>query len=253
MYQTETIELNIPIFLTQKPYDIYIFGDSHAKCFCRSNYLSFSNIKIFNTYISSASVKGLTNPQSTLNHNNTIINTLNNSTLTSQNICVLKFGQVDIEYNYYFKIYNKGEDIDKEKFYNTLIEDYIFFIKHLKQLFPTIEFIVNGVNMPNVYDLQKYMQISTPNMPPVNYDIQFNNHFDFNSKLMNKCKETGIIYFDLTQETTHNNSVIPKFIGKDNHFSGAEHPSSLNGSKAENYNTYSVFINKLLKTIPNKN
>ena len=90
----------------QKSYDIYIFGDSHAKCFSRSNYLSFGNIKIFNTFISSASMKGLTNSQSTLNHSNTIINTLNNSTSTSQKVCVLKFGQVDIEYNYYFKIYN---------------------------------------------------------------------------------------------------------------------------------------------------
>tara|TARA_Y100000385_G_scaffold275469_1_gene319895 strand:+ start:1938 stop:2687 length:750 start_codon:yes stop_codon:yes gene_type:complete len=237
----------------QKSYDIYIFGDSHAKCFSRSNYLSFGNIKIFNTFISSASMKGLTNSQSTLNHSNTIINTLNNSTSTSQKVCVLKFGQVDIEYNYYFKIYNKGEDIDKEKFYDTLIENYILFIKHLKQLFPTIEFIINGVNMPNVYDLQKYMQRKTPNIPPINYDTQFNNHLDFNSKLIYKCKENGITYFDLTQETTYNNSIIPKFIGKDNHFSGAEHPDALNGSNGENYNTYNVFINKLLKTIPNGN
>tara|TARA_R110000772_G_scaffold264051_1_gene384351 strand:+ start:71 stop:838 length:768 start_codon:yes stop_codon:yes gene_type:complete len=235
----------------KKDYNIYIFGDSHAKCFYRNTHLSFDNVKIFNTFISSASMKGLTNPNSTLNHKDIIINTLKNSNQTSQNICVLKFGQVDIEYNYYFKIYNKGENINRRKFYSNLIKDYMFFVKDLKKLFPTVEFIVNGVNMPNIYNLQKYMQI--PTMPSINYSTQFDYHFTFNLNLNEKCRNHKIFYFDLTNETTYNKSLNPQFIGKDNHFSGAEHPDVLNGESGENYNTYNVFIGKLLKTILNIN
>tara|TARA_R110000823_G_scaffold294958_1_gene413902 strand:- start:458 stop:1177 length:720 start_codon:yes stop_codon:yes gene_type:complete len=232
-------------------YDIYIFGDSHAKCFFRHKDLSFDNIRVTNNPLSSASMKGLTNSKSTLDHKSRIINTLNDLNSSLQNICILKFGQVDIEYNYYFKIYNKGESINKEKFYKDLIENYMVFIKHLKLQFPGVKFIINGVNMPNVYDLQKYMQISTPNMPHINYNDQFNNHFNFNLKLKDECKKYKIPYFDLTQETTHNKLLKSSFIGKDNHFSGAEHPDVLNGGSGENYNTYNTFLGKLLKTIEN--
>jgi glycosyltransferase involved in cell wall biosynthesis len=230
---------------------IHIFGDSHCKCFIHDRYnngiLNFDGITISNNFKSSASLKGVTNKQSTLNYRESIIDTLKliNEDTATRKVCVLKFGQVDIEHNYYYKIYYKNEVIDKDEFYTKLINDYIVFIKFLQDSFPDIQFMVNGVNMPNVYNIQKYLQKKVPLMPEVEYTDQFDNNFSFNIKLQNACNKNDISYFDLTAETTDNKKIKQEFVGDDNHFIGA-------GSEP-NFNTHNLFINKLLKNISDMN
>lgn len=227
---------------------IYIFGDSHCKCFIHDRYnggiLTYDNITIFNKFKSSASMKGIVNSTSTLNYKDDMISTLKSMNLIQapHKICVMKFGQVDIEHNYYYKLYYKNENIVKENFYKKLIQDYIIFIKFLKTDFPDIQFIVNGVNMPNLYDIQKYLHHKVPAMPKINYNDQFNNHFLFNNKLKTECEKNNICYFDLTEETVYNKKIKQEFIGNDNHFSGADIP---------NEHTHVIFLNKLFKTIEN--
>tara|TARA_R110000796_G_scaffold115820_3_gene227967 strand:- start:205 stop:825 length:621 start_codon:yes stop_codon:yes gene_type:complete len=193
-------------------------------------------------------MRGLTNDNSSLKYKDDILHELNiiNSNLNTQNICVMKFGQVDIEYNIYNKIYKKNENIDKQDFYINSIKNYILFIKSLKQSFPTIRFIVNGVNMPNTYDMQKYMWDGWEILTPfISYEEQYNDNWLFNSMLQNECQKENIEYFDLTNETTDNKTLKPEFKGKDNHFSGAEF------HQIYNKNTYRVFTNKLLNIVNN--
>ena len=84
-------------------YNIYIFGDSHSKCFYRDKFLKIENINIFNNYKSSVSMKGVTNTDSRLKYGEYIIKELNKININThiKNICVFKLGQVDIEYNFF--------------------------------------------------------------------------------------------------------------------------------------------------------
>lgn len=226
--------------------NIYLFGDSHCKCFVHDHYnggvLNSSNFTLYNKFRSTTSARGVSNDKSKKQYGPYIIQTLKNISYSKDlyNICVLKLGQVDIEYNYYYKVYYKNENISKQDFYMDTIEKYIMFIKFLKQSFPNINFIVNGVNMPNVYDLQEYMARESAIIPSTTYEEQFEDHYKFNMFLQNKCDLEGIKYFDLTPETTDGKLLKPQFIGTDNHLSG--------GDKI-NINTMNVFIGKLIKTI----
>ncbi len=232
---------------TKRKYEIHIFGDSHSKCFFRDKSLSIDNIKLYNNYKSSASMKGLTNTDSTLDYSKTIEKILKQTQPSNSDVntfSIMKFGQVDVEYNYYFKVYNKKESINKKEFYKNLVNNYMVYIDNLKILFPNIKFIINGLNMPNLYDLQKYMfNGGVRTMPVIDYENQFDNHFLFNNELKIQSELKKIPYFDLTTETTHNKKIKNEFIGKDNHLSGAE------GEPYTNFNTYRVFLNKLFDTI----
>ena len=108
---------------------IYLFGDSHLKCFGKKS-LNNKKYSLFNCYKSGASMKGLTNQDSTLNYNNEIITKLDkiNRDILNKNICVFKFGQVDIEYNIHYKINYKKERIDVNKFIRTIVNNYINYI-----------------------------------------------------------------------------------------------------------------------------
>lgn len=227
-------------------YEIHIFGDSHAKCFYRDPKIELGNVTMFNHYKGSVSMKGLTNPNSRLKYGEYIIEKLKsiNNNVESKNICVMKFGQVDIEYNYYFKLSKNQESVNKDEFYNTIIKNYISHIKFLESEFKNIKFVINGTNMPNLYDIRNYIKTSIGFDPnEITYEEQYNNHYIFNQKLKEMCDSENITYFDLTDETTVNKKVKPEFVGKDNHFSGGEYV------KIYNQNTYDVFVNKLINTI----
>lgn len=228
-------------------YSVYIFGDSHSRCFSREEEATYGGVKIYNKFQSSVSMKGLTNPTNTLNYNNAILDTIKSLQLNSSSniVFVMKFGQVDIEYNYYYKLHKKGENIVKKVFYDEIIGDYINYITSLKNTYPNIQFIVNGVNMPNHYDITKYIQqvIHAPT-PHIKYKDQFEGNSLFNKILQTKCELSEIPYFDLTSETTTRKSIKKEFIGRDHHLSGAEGVSEI-----VNNNTYRVFRSKLFDTI----
>ena len=227
-------------------YNIYIFGDSHCKCFYRERVLSIDNIKIYNHYKSSVSMKGLTNNMSKLQYSHTIQNILDGIVVCDNvvDICVLKFGQVDIEYNYYFKLYKKKELVEVDIFYESIITSYIEYVKYLQSKYSNIIFIVCGVNVPNDYNITKYIrQTLRINSPNITYEEQYSNNCKFNQSLYDECMKNEIKYFDLTDETSCDGMVSDVFKGSDNHFSGAEY------NKIYNYNTYNVFLNKLCNII----
>lgn len=227
-------------------YNIFIFGDSHSKCFYRNEFLNVDNINIYNHYKSSVSMKGLSNLNSRLKYHEFIFDKLTEvqPIENTKNICLLKFGQVDIEYNYFYKVYNNKENLIIEEFYKSLVQNYILYIENLKSSFPHIEFVINGVNMPNMYDIQKYIKDNICFITEeISYESQFRNHLMFNKILSSECVDKNILYFDLTNETTNKNKLKPEFIGRDNHFSGAEF------TQIYNNNTYETFIRKLLSII----
>jgi len=228
-----------------KSHNIHIFGDSHSKCFFRDKFIQRENISIYNHYKSSVSMKGLTNEESKHGYGDFIIEKLDNiNSDNNRNIIVLKFGQVDIEYNYYFKIFKKGETLTRVGFYSSIIRDYVSFVKDLSIRYSNLDFIVNGVNVPNMYDLQKYIKDNIGfDMDKIDYVSQFDNHILFNQILYNECEKEKLKYFDLTEETTSGKVLKNEFIGKDNHLSGAETGSFYNE------NTYSTFINKLISIV----
>ena len=74
---------------------IKVFGDSHSRIFKKINLDKF---KIDVDSISGASLNGLCKINSKLNINQKIINYLKNN---KPDFLILKFGQVDIDLNYY--------------------------------------------------------------------------------------------------------------------------------------------------------
>ena len=242
-----------PYYIKHKHKHIYIFGDSHSKCFGKKS-LNDNEYLLKNLYCSAASMKGLTNPNSFLKYNNQIIKYLDKIshyvfTKSFKNICIFKFGQVDIEYNIHYKIHNKKENIDVNKFIRTLVNDYINYILTLRNKYKNLQFIINGINMPNVYNINNYiLKRVLPKGKKLLYNIeyktQFNWHSLFNRILLEKCITNKIPYFDLTKETTINNTIRNEFIGFDHHFSGG-----YDGESYDKYCTYQVFQKKLLEII----
>lgn len=222
--------------------EVHIFGDSHCKCFGRDRVSSFRELTIFNNYVSSASARGLSNEFSNLGEGGSVIRSLEK--MKKGSVCVFKYGQVDIEYNYYYKKHTKKDQISKDCFFLEVIDSYVSFVKDVSRKFPEIKLLICGVNVPNVYNLKRYIKRVGVSLPKeVEYKDRFQDHCLFNSELKARCEENGIKYFDLTDETTHDGRLTKEFIGKDNHFSGAEMKSVINE------NTYNVFLTKLYKQI----
>lgn len=221
--------------------DILIFGDSHAKCFGRDKTFEFGGLKFKNIYMSSASARGLLNNKSTLGSSRVIFSELDKSKKISA--CVFKFGQVDIEFNYYFKVFKEKQELSKKDFFESVVSDYMQFLLLIKQNFPDLRIVVCGVNAPNEYDWVAYNKLYGTSCPDIPYDVRFEDHMSFNDRLKDKCLLYDILYFDLNKEVTDGIGIKKQFIGSDNHFSGAE------ASRRYNDNTYSVFLKKLIKCI----
>ena len=242
-----------PNYIKKKKKSIYIFGDSHSKCFGKKS-LNDNEYTLTNLYKSSTSMKGLTNTNSTLKYSNNIIKYLDKISHNIfkerfENICIFKFGQVDIEYNIHYKIHIKKENIDVNTFIRTLVNNYINYILTLTNKYKNMRFIVNGINMPNVYNINNYLlKRIIPKgkklLYKVEYKTQFNWHSLFNKILLEECINNKIPYFDLTKETTINNTIRKEFVGFDNHFSGG-----YDGESYDKYCTYQVFQKKLLEII----
>ena len=181
---------------------------------------------------------------------------------------VFKFGQVDVEYNYYYKLIVKGESVTKDNFYNEVVTKYIKYLLTLGGY----NILVCGINLPSPVDFKKYrsviLEIESTHEQIQNLTLeQINNDaIMFNKLLKNRCEENNIKYFDLTEECIYINNNQPylksDFHGYDHHYRGSQHILDLNRHMLEynikynidetDYishplykNTYNTFINKL--------
>lgn len=279
----------IPKFQTKKiitdDYDcykyFYIFGDSHCLCFGQGDVIvkNTYNIQMLNQ--DSSTARGLINPNSTLKYGEHIehfIKFKNNfgnkpfNTNEKFNYYVFKFGQVDIQVNYYYKKIIKNEIITKDIFFNEVINSYIYYITFLNR-FKNYNILVCGINMPSptsyksyLYKVLKLDEIHKNELlDSITLEELNNDTILFNNLLKQECLLNNITYFDLTDECTYinNNQVYlrPEFIGNDHHYNGCMSITNLNKymNESTDYlnhplykNTYNTFINKLIRVINNK-
>lgn len=269
---------------------IFIFGDSHCLCFGQGDTIVDNKFNIQMLKRDSASARGLGNENSTLKYGIDIKNFIyfkkgfgNNKPYNSdesKNYYLFKFGQVDSQINYYFKKIVKKEDIDKNIFFNEVIDEYITFLNSFKNY----NIIVCGINMPSPTNYKRYL-INCFNIKEKNLNIdddiekitleEMNNDtIIFNELLKNQCQSNSIKYFDLTYECTIkiDNKIMlcPTYIGNDHHYNGCRGLSViLNNIKIYNdnnniifsdyinhplyVNTYKIFIYKLITTLCDDN
>lgn len=246
-----TLESEIP----KNKLDFYIHGCSHTKCFIR-DHITYSNFSVYNTGKSSASMSGIVRDESKLNYKKEVNEILYNN---SNSFHVFKFGQVDVEYVYYYKLIYKKQNITKEDFYNTIISEYIKYISETISR-GVKNIIVCGCNMAGPYEWEAYVKkiLKINNIPDgMTYNGKNLDLILFNKILRNYCVDNNIVYFDLTNECTVNNneSVILKdiYIGRDHHYAGAEMPITYNKiiktDLNHGYYTYYTFLQKMFRVI----
>ena len=257
---------------------IFIFGDSHCLCFGQGKTNVNNKYYINMLKQDSASARGLISIDSTLKYGKTIeefikfkkwySNTPFNSNEIN-NYYVFKFGQVDIEYNYYYKLIIKEEKITKNDFFNDVIDKYIQYIRQLNKL----NIIVCGVNLPSPINMKKYkyniLKLNNKNTIIENLTIEEINKDSiiFNQLLKQKCDINNIKYFDLIEECTYTNNneyyLRKEFIGTDHHYKGCRSLNALKYEMKNDHNddyinyilfkkTYYTFINKLINNIETK-
>ena len=143
--------------------DIHIYGDSHARSFTVLKEVQHKNVtqkklnlKLMNKSRDSATIRGLTNENSTLQYQTFILQDVKNYLNKKDSIIVLKFGQVDIEYSYYFKNIVKNENIKFVDFCRDLINSYKQFITKIRSIY-NHKIIISCINLPN-YTSDKHLR-----------------------------------------------------------------------------------------------
>ena len=109
---------------------IKIYGDSHSRIFKK---IKLNRFKLNVENVSGASLIGLPKSNSKLKLRSKIITYLKNN---KPDFLILKFGQVDIDLGYYYRIVVKNQSIIKREYVNNLVIKYINFINELSQLYP---------------------------------------------------------------------------------------------------------------------
>ncbi len=121
-----------------------IFGDSHSKFFTSQNH---KDIEINLYQINGASMAGFGKRQSTLKVADKIRQTIYE--YQDLDLLILKFGQVDVDLGYYYKLVVKQENIKFIDFAEKVISIYFNFIDSLaleKRLI-----YIFGINLPSLF------------------------------------------------------------------------------------------------------
>jgi hypothetical protein len=235
-----------------KNFVIEIFGCSHCKSFIR-NSINIGNVKIINRGVSSASMTGVTRDSSKLQYKNKVQNVINNYKKKQKKVYyIFKFGQVDIEYVYFYKTLIKKETLDKNTFYNSIIDKYIEFLLNIKRT-NKIDIIICGSNLISPTNWKKYVKsiLKLRSLPDdITYKSKQDDVLFFNELLMLKSRENNIKYFDTTNECSKNGILKKEFVGKDHHYRGAEiRDLSTYKDPYCGYHTHKTFLTKLLSVI----
>ncbi len=232
---------------------VNIYGDSHCRIFFRDKLkIQKDGICINNKYLSKVSLKGLCNINSKLNMNNRILNdNIQFSNIINDVLICLKFGQVDLEYVYYYKKYVKKENINIEDFTDELINIYLNFINKLNN---KNNILIISTSLPNPNTYLKAIQTSIGMSIQVDYTELSKNFNLFNEKLKKMLSINNIFFFDMLPiigNKIEDYYILKKeYIGLDHHLKGSEWISILK-NQGEEYGKYETqeLMNYLLTYI----
>lgn len=215
---------------------IKIFGDSHSRVFKK---IKLENYNIDVDSISGASLSGLFNKNSKLQVKSKILNYLQHN---KPSFLILKFGQVDIDLQYYFRLVIKNEKIKKHEYINKLITNYIDFILEISKLYPKQQIIIYGINPPTLIDKQKCFKYTLRIIAEKNINDKIKNKLLnvidnieirtqlsklFNETCKKSCIKHNIKYTEVFDEILENNIVMKKFTNNnDHHLKGIENDTS---------------------------
>lgn len=207
---------------------IKVFGCSHSRVFKKLN-LDHYNIDCEN--ISGATLMGLPKRISTLDVKNRMIHYLKQN---EPDFLVLKFGQVDIDLSYYYKLVVKGEKINKSEYIRNLINCYRKIIVELSEYIDKKKIIIFGINPPSLIDEQA-CYIYTSRIINANFSNVLKNKIEsikertkfsklFNENLQQMCLEYDIKYTCVFDEVLNSDNVVSNRFtnNNDHHLKGIE-------------------------------
>jgi hypothetical protein len=210
---------------------IKVFGDSHSRIFKKCNIV---NHVIDCENISGATLAGLPKRISTLDVKNRMINYLKNN---KPNFLILKFGQVDIDLSYYYKIVVKKEKIDKSKYIQNLLSCYERFIVEVSEYIDKKRIIIFGINPPSLVKKEscyiytsKIVLNKNKNLSDLLRDkiesIQERTYFSklFNIQLEKMCCKNDIKFIEVFDEFLNSENIVADMFtnNNDHHLKGIE-------------------------------
>ncbi len=114
--------------------NIKYFGCSHSIIFGNDEInIDNKKYKFIDCHQDSVSLKGLSKKSSKTNYKLKIIDELKNNN-NNNDIYILKIGQVDLEFGFYYKINSDGINIDINLFIDELIKIYKNFLMEINYL-----------------------------------------------------------------------------------------------------------------------
>lgn len=201
--------------------DVYIYGDSHVRSFfgLDEKFLYKDKFLFHNKHKSSASLSGILKFK-----NEYRLEILEQIKKDENGIYIFKFGQVDVEYVYNYKLFVENrKDLDFKNYYSEMLDVYTSWVKSL----PVKNKFICSTNLPNqnhsISTILQHLNNHTLNIP---FEIISNNTILFNNILQEKCLLNNIPFLDIL------NLMIEKkgdffvlkdfFVGKDHHIKGGE-------------------------------
>lgn len=216
---------------------IKIYGDSHSRIFKK---IKLNRFKLNVENISGASLIGLPKSNSKLKLRSKIITYLKNN---KPDFLILKFGQVDIDLGYYYRIVVKNENIIKREYVNNLVIKYINFINELSQLYPKQKIIIFGINPPSLLDKDSFFKyikniiLKDNNSPelenklyqsiePLKQRTNLSKLFNLTCRYF--CEMNHIKYTEVFNKLLNSKNILcPKFTtNHDHHLKGIENDES---------------------------
>ncbi|MEB3342750.1 hypothetical protein [Okeania sp.] len=227
-----------------------IFGDSHSQFFGRRQ--SHKDIEIHLHKIPAASMTGFGKRESTLKVADQIRQKIYE--YPDLDLLILKFGQVDVDLGYYYRLVVKQENIKFIDFAEKVISMYFDFINSLA--LEKSRIYILGINLPSIFnqnyvlktthkritraiqDKEKVKELKTHlfNHLPDIYE-RTNRSILFNKILNIFCQKNNLAYGDFLQETLDRETGILK---KEFHL-----PKDNDAHFINNYHTWKLYGNKL--------
>jgi len=236
--------------------NLVIFGDSHSRIF---KHIRIPNLNIEVNNIRGATIIGLPKRISTLNLREKIINYLKNNKV---DYLILKFGQVDLELGYYYKLAVKKEKFTKDDFIANLILNYTIFLNIIQKYIDKSKIIVWGVNPSALLDDVSFLKYTSRiifEKNDTNYlknyieDNKIRNKFllNFNYECRKMCENNDFKYIEVFSDLLTKEGKTSKYFtnNNDHHLKGIENDNSNFKSINNKFNIYLQKIFPVFKTL----